>query len=285
MSDQGAEQKFGSLVVTEIDAKTLLTPAKGFIGSYDFTLNPYRGCQYGCSYCYAAAFSPNQGMRQAWGNWVVIKENAVELLSKELTRWQRKKSEPCRIYMSTVTDPYQPIETRWYLTRRLLEIMIEFQPILVIQTRSPMIIRDLDLLNQLQQLRVNMSIPTGSELVRKDFEPRTPSVKARLKAIQRVKNTTTAKCSVTITPLLPIYPADQLRFIDQLQTVDRVVIQPFHSSQARTLVASTRSEAVILKEKYTWWYQDENNHYQQFKKLLEDHLADVQEGQIGFGYE
>lgn len=285
MLNQGVRQKFGSLTFTEIDAKTLLTPAKGFIGGYDFTLNPYRGCQYGCSYCYAAAFSPNQAMRQDWGNWVIIKQNGAEILNKELEKWQRRNTEPCRIYMSTVTDPYQPIETRWYLTRRLLEIMIEFQPILVIQTRSPMIVRDLDLLSKFQQLRVNMSIPTGSEIVRKDFEPHTPSIKARLKAIHQVKNTTTAQCSITITPLLPIYPADQLRFIDQLQTVDRIVIQPLHTTQARPLSASTRSEAVHLKEKYAWWYQDEQNHYQQFKELLEKNLADIQEGQAGFGYE
>ena len=75
------------------DAKSILNKASGFISDYDFTLNPYRGCQYACSYCYAAAFSPNKKLREDWGNWVIIKQNAAELLEKELAAWTRKNPE------------------------------------------------------------------------------------------------------------------------------------------------------------------------------------------------
>src|SRR5688572_22897050 len=83
-------ENFGSANVYASNAQSLLNKATGFIAGYDFTLNPYRGCQYACSYCYAAAFSPNQKMRQDWGNWVIIKQNAAEILEKELAGWYRK---------------------------------------------------------------------------------------------------------------------------------------------------------------------------------------------------
>jgi len=78
------QENFGNTNVYAHDAKSLLTKATGFIAAYDFTLNPYRGCQYGCSYCYAAAFSPNPQMRQDWEKWVIIKQNAAEILEKQL---------------------------------------------------------------------------------------------------------------------------------------------------------------------------------------------------------
>ena len=200
-------EKFGDTTVYAQNAKSLLTKATGFIAAYDFTLNPYRGCQYGCSYCYAAAFSPNPQMRQDWGKWVIYKENAAEILAKELETWYRKNpNQPPRIYMSSVTDPYQPLESKHQLTRSLLEVMLDYRPNLVIQTRSPIITRDIDYLQRFQRLRINMSIPTGSEAVRRDFEPRSPSIKARLNAINKIRQSIDSfkgfipKISITITP-------------------------------------------------------------------------------------
>lgn len=276
------------------NAKSLLTKASGFISSYDFTLNPYRGCQYGCSYCYAAAFSPNSKMRQDWGNWLIIKENAREVLEKELIRWHNKNPDQLpRIYMSTVTDPYQPIEAKEELTQSLLDLMGEYRVILVIQTRSPLIIRDIPQLQRIQHLRINMTIPTGSEQVRKDFEPRSPSIKARLKAVKLIKQSIddskgfVPKISITITPTLPTPVAEQEAFIQQLKIADRIVIQEFHTSSRSSLVASTRQEALALKRKYAWWYDNEQQNYQQFKDKLVSLLPEIEikEGKAGFGYD
>ena len=287
-------EKFGNANVYAKNAQSILNQATGFINAYDFTLNPYRGCQYGCSYCYAAAFSPNSKMRQDWGNWVIIKQNAAELLERELANWNKKNpAKPPSIYMSSVTDPYQPIESKQQLTRCLLEAMVPYQPTLVIQTRSPMITRDIDILRQFQRLRVNMSIPTGSEKVRKDFEPRSPSIKARIHAIGTLKHSIAcdekheARFSVTVTPLLPTLPEEQATFITKLEIADRVVVQEFHSSTRRSLVASTREEAILLKSKYAWWYDNEQKSYQQFMDKLALLLGDVQimEGKEGFGYD
>lgn len=287
-------EKFGDANIYNQNAKSLLTKASGFIAAYDFTLNPYWGCQYGCSYCYAAAFSPNSQMRQDWGKWVIVKQNGAEILSKELDSWYKKNPDkPPSIYMSSVTDPYQPIESKEKLTRYLLEVMVAYRPILVIQTRSPIITRDIDLLQRFKHLRINMSIPTGSESVRKDFEPRSPSIKARLNAVKAIKQSIDPlkgyipKLSITITPLLPTLPSDEAAFINKLQFVDRVVIQEFHASHNRSLVAGTRKEAQEIKEKYAWWYDNEQVKYLMFKEKLVATLTGVQikEGQEGFGYE
>lgn len=284
----------GTAQVYVQNAQSLLNKATGFISAYDFTLNPYRGCQYGCSYCYAAAFSPNSQMRQDWGNWVIIKENAAEILKKELQSWYKKKPDrPPTIYMSSVTDPYQPIESKEKLTRHLLEVMVSYQPTLVIQTRSPMITRDVDILQQFQRLRINMSIPTGSEKVRKDFEPKSPSIPARLKAIAKLRysfpcrENCDIRFSITVTPLLPTLPEDEANFISKLEVVDRVVIQDFHASNGRSLVASTPQEALALKQKYAWWYNSEQDSYRKFKNKLIAMLpaVEIMEGKEGFGYE
>ena len=287
-------EKFGNVNIYAKKSQSLLNKATGFISAYDFTLNPYRGCQYGCSYCYAAAFSPNPQMRADWGNWVIIKENAAQLLRKELTRWRKKHGniDP-KIYMSTVTDPYQPIESKWEITRDLLEIMVEYKTTLVIQTRSPIITRDIDFLQRFKNLAINMSIPTGSESVRKDFEPRSPSIKARLNALKKIKHSINLnqgyapKLAVTITPTLPTLSEQQEDFIQQLKMVDRVVLQPFHSSSKRSLVASTRDNAETLKAKYAWWYENEEQNYYDFREKLISLLPDVEikEGKTGFVYE
>ncbi|MBD2164292.1 radical SAM protein [Calothrix membranacea FACHB-236] len=294
------KETFGDTKVYAQNAKSLLTKATGFIAAYDFTLNPYRGCQYGCSYCYAAAFSPNTQMRQDWGKWVIFKENAAVILEKELIKWYEKNPEkPPRIYMSSVTDPYQPIESKHQLTRRLLEIMLDVRdngyptPTLVIQTRSPIITRDIDYLQRFQRLRINMSIPTGSESVRRDFEPRSPSIKARLNSVLKIKQNIDyfkgyiPKLSITITPLLPTLLTDESAFIDKLAIADRVVIQDFHPNNNRSLVASTRQEADEIKQKYAWWYDSENSGYMRFKEKLKTRLSSVEikEGKNGFGYE
>jgi len=86
------------------------------MSDYDYSLNPYSGCSYGCSYCYAAFFVRDDQKRESWGNWVIVKENALQVLRKMRTDLRGKT-----VYMSSVTDPYQPIERRLKLVRSLLE--------------------------------------------------------------------------------------------------------------------------------------------------------------------
>ena len=106
--------KIGSTQVTYRPARDILTKTSGFMKTYDFTLNPYSGCSFGCSYCYAAFFSRDQAQQDNWGLWVNAKQNAAQLLGDLKPGALDGK----RIYMSSVTDPYQPLEQKILLTQK-----------------------------------------------------------------------------------------------------------------------------------------------------------------------
>jgi DNA repair photolyase len=254
-------------------AASILTKAKGFMGDYDYTLNPYSGCSFGCTYCYAAFFSKSEIQRNTWGYWVQAKENALQLLIKFRKRPLLNKT----IYMSSVTDPYQPIEKELNLTRSLLKELIEYhQPRIVIQTRSPLAIRDIDLFKQFNIIQVNMTITTDSEKVRKVFEPFCPSNISRLSAIKKINDAGINTC-ITMTPLLPIENAEN--FVKKLLDtgVKKFVIQPFHSDKGK-FVASTREKAMQLVKEMNWTMTK----YQKVLEVIRKHIPDIGIGKEGF---
>src|SRR5438105_13062354 len=100
----------GPARITYATSKTLLTRASGFMENYPFTLNPYSGCGFGCEYCYARFFAPTEEARDTWGEWVKVKQNAVEAIWKAArSTGKNALKRHATIYMSSVTDPYQPI--------------------------------------------------------------------------------------------------------------------------------------------------------------------------------
>ncbi|NLC71110.1 MAG: radical SAM protein [Desulfuromonadaceae bacterium] len=179
--------------ITEIRAKTILSSSQ----VYDYVINPYVGCQHACSYCYARFMKRFTGHREPWGEFVDVKINAPELLRKEITR--KKKGE---VWISGVCDPYQPLEAKYQLTRECLEILAENHWPVVIQTRSPLVLRDIDLFKKAENWQVGLSITTADDDIRKVFEPLAPPIGARLKAVEELhRNGITTY--VMIAPLLP----------------------------------------------------------------------------------
>jgi DNA repair photolyase len=241
------KQKLGHADVQYIQSSSILTEAKGFMGAYDFTLNPYSGCSFGCNYCYAAFFAKSTEEKDNWGNWVKVKENALQLLIK----WRKKPLINKTIYLSSVTDPYQPIERQLELTRSILkELLNHHQVRLVIQTRSPIVTRDIDLLKRFETVQVNMTVTTDSEEVRKAFEPLCPSNKVRLKAIKEIHDAGIQAC-ITMTPLLPVINPEEFTK-DLLHTgVEKFVVQPFHPDKGK-FIASTREDALVQIKKMEW---------------------------------
>ena len=147
---------------------TIFNKTSGFMEDYDFSLNPYSGCAFGCSYCYAAFFARDNSQKESWGYWVNVKNNALS----PSTEVQEEAHNRQNGLYEHVTDPYQPIEKKLGLTRSLLEELLNYhQPRLVIQTRSPLVTRDIDLLKQLNAVQVNMTVTTDSEKVRKTLSP------------------------------------------------------------------------------------------------------------------
>ncbi|MCY3558753.1 MAG: radical SAM protein [Chloroflexi bacterium] len=264
----------GVAEISYADTSQVLTKATGFMDAYDFTLNPYSGCGFGCTYCYAAFFARDAEKRDNWGYWVNVKQNAVELLSRPR---QQSKLDGALIYMSSVTDAYQPVERELGMTRGLLEIMaygsvqdpnaVEptqasmfaestptryaasgHAPRLVVQTRSPDVTRDIDLFQQIKEnggkVQVNMTVTTDDETVRKTFEPSCPSNARRIDAIRQVHEADVQAC-VTLTPL--IWANDAEVFAQRLLDtgIERFIIQPFKFTSGK-FVAQTRQGALKL---------------------------------------
>lgn len=191
--------KLGPAEVALRNSRQILARGVGRTEAYDFTLNPYVGCQFGCSYCYAAAFVPDEVRRRDWGQWVEVKENALQLLR------QRRDLAGKTIYLGSATDPYQPVESRTRLTRRILEYLATLspQPRIVIQTRSPLVTRDIDVLLRFSRLRVNVSVTTDDDEVRRSFEPNAPTISARLAALRELR-AAGLRTGCCLAPLLPV---------------------------------------------------------------------------------
>lgn len=182
--------------------KTLLNKGTGFLSGYSHTLNPYTGCSFACSYCYVRQMPVSLFRSQEWGKWVDVKLESAGLLRKELIRAKAKG--PVTIFMSSSTDPYQPIEATERVTRGLLEVMAQEPPdFLLIQTRSPLIRRDIDVLRQLgDRVRVSMTVETDGDEIRKHFTPTAPPIQARLKTLELLKDAG-VPIQAAIAPVLP----------------------------------------------------------------------------------
>jgi DNA repair photolyase len=259
------------LDVFQAEARSILSRASGYIAAFDFTLNAYSGCQFGCQYCYAAAFARSRQRMEEWGRWVVVKQNAAELLSREARRLPGRS-----VYMSSVTDPYQPIERQLGLTRALLEIMLPHQPRLVVQTRSPLVTRDLDLLRRFQNVRVNMTITTDDDEVRKAFEPLCPSNRRRLAAVEQVR-AAGIRAGVCLTPLLPVRDAHAFGARLRAVAADVYVIQHFQPAAGR-FAASTRPGAAAIAARHDWTRAD----YEMTRRVLSEYVPHLYEGRAGF---
>lgn len=181
------------MIVKEIRSKTILSASR----VYPYVINPYTGCQHGCSYCYARFMKRFTGHREPWGEFVDVKVNAPELLRREITRKKRDT-----VWVSGVCDPYQPLEGKYKLTRQCLEILAEHDWPVVVQTRSPLVLRDLDILKRGKYFEVGFSITTADDGVRRLFEPAAPPIKSRLRALEALHRAG-IRTYVMIAPMLP----------------------------------------------------------------------------------
>jgi DNA repair photolyase len=255
-----------------IESRSIFSPATGFIrrGGFEWTCNPYVGCTFGCSYCYAVFMPQNRRPVEEWGKWITAKKNAVELAEK-----QAAKVAGQAVYVSSVTDPYQPIERSLMLTRGILEALLVHQPRLTIQTRGPLVSRDVDVLRQFQSVRVNLSIPTDSECVRQQFEPKAPPLERRWEALREVREAG-VPVGICVTPTLPMEDVDGFARRIAAFRPDVLVCQDFHDAAGR-VGADTGEGARRLLAESGWGPAD----YRRFVDRLRQDLI-VFEGERGF---
>ncbi len=194
--------------VRSAEARSILTRTSGFILEAGFThsLSPARNCTFGCTYCYVPTMGIYGGLKpedwERWGQFTTYKSNAPELLRRELRPAQS-------IYCSPLVDPYQPAEETGQMMPGILDALIEAPPrVFTIQTRGPLILRDLDRLRALSQrttLRVSFSITTNRDDIRRLYEPHCARFEERLEVVCALRDAG-IETYATLAPLLPCDP-------------------------------------------------------------------------------
>ena len=170
------------------DAQSIISYTESPDVGFSASLNPYRGCEHGCAYCYARPTHEYLGFSGGldFESKIMVKERAADLLRKELSS---KSWKPQPLAMSTVTDCYQPVERRLELTRRCLEVLAEFRQPVGIITKNHLVTRDIDLLKKLaahDAALVHLSITTLDGELAKKLEPRASSPSRRLAAVREL---------------------------------------------------------------------------------------------------
>lgn len=248
MIEAGIEPAAGRL--RGASAGSILSPTTGFIAEAGFShsLTPARNCTYGCLYCYVPTLRIYGGLRREdwlhWGQFTTFKDNAAALLRRQVRSGQR-------IYCSPLTDPYQPLEAERCLMPELLDVLIRQPPrVFTIQTRGPLILRDLERLLRLAAkttLRVSFSLTTDNEDVRRRYEPHCEPIAARLETMRHLRRAGIA-VHATLAPLLPCNPEKLAELA--LETTDSDVIgDPLHVRSVKKSGATTREAAFRLAAK------------------------------------
>ena len=187
-----------------ISPKTIINKVTSPDVGMAYSMNPYQGCEHGCIYCYA------RNTHEFWGygagldfeRKILIKENAPQLLADKL---KLKSWKAATIMLSGNTDCYQPAERHFKITRRCLEVFLKYRHPVGLITKNALILRDLDLLKELQKdglVGVNVSVTSLSEDTRRILEPRTASIKKRLEAI-RVLSEHNIPVNAMLAPIIP----------------------------------------------------------------------------------
>ncbi len=189
------------VIYTEIEAKSALNRVKGM--PFDWSLNPYVGCPHACRYCFSRAYNMryrDRDVGEAFDRSIEVKKNFVEELRKQL----RRRPEGS-VALGTATDPYQPIEGKYQLTRRCLEALVDHPMPTSIVTKGPLVVRDIDVLKKLDEktdLTVYFSVPCVDEDIVRKTDPGTAPPRQRLRALRMLRQAG-IDAAVLCMPVLP----------------------------------------------------------------------------------
>jgi DNA repair photolyase len=189
----------GAKVLPE-EARSILRPQRDERYGFGFALSPYRGCAHSCAYCFVREYPNALHSMGEWGGWCAPKLNAPELL------WaQRHRLHGQSVFMATATDPYQPIESEFRLTRRCLKVLLECRDTTVlVHTRSPLVMQDVDLLREFgPRLHVGISIPTDDDTIRQVIEPHASPIPLRWTTAERLAGAG-IHVNIAATPMFPM---------------------------------------------------------------------------------
>ena len=194
------------LIIREVEAKTVLNQSR--IPGVNIVINPYTGCQHGCSYCYAKFMARYSGYHpQMWGQFVDIKINASCVLENQLKK--KRKGPRSKVLLSSVTDAYQPIESQYKITQRCLELLHEYHYPVSILTKSNLVSRDIDILSLNGDNEVGFTVISLDKRVSQVFEGGAPVARRRLDAMNTLSEAG-IKTYAFVGPMFPLLSTDTL---------------------------------------------------------------------------
>lgn len=264
-------------IIKEIQAKSILVQSK--LPDTDYVINPYTGCAFGCSYCYASFMGRFVGKRvEDWGNYVFAKVNLGEVLDKELHKIKDKTKS---ILLSSVTDPYQGVESKYRLTRTALELLLKhrWQWTVGILTKSSLVTRDIDLFKKFPNVTVGVTVTSTDDAVGRFLERAAPPASLRIKALKTLHDAGIPTYAF-VGPLLPHFAAtpDKLkeifdalesagvseiymehlnlspyikkRLAQKMEGADNNIMEKFYSSQSKSYRAELDAVIADLLKSY-----------------------------------
>jgi DNA repair photolyase len=241
--------------VSERPARSALTKTGGFLAGFTHTLQPYLGCRFGCEYCYVKGLGVHRFHQpvQEWGGYVHPRTGIAQELRKELGRYARRaKLDELAFFMSSSTDPYQPLERRMRLTRACLEVLCEFPPrLLMVQTRSPLVENDFALLRRLgERCWLSMTLETDLDDVRAAVAPLSPSIERRM-ATMRAARRAGIQVQAAVSPCLPFSSIETFG-VRLLDVADRVVVDTFASGDGQQGKRTAATQVPSIYEQMGW---------------------------------
>jgi DNA repair photolyase len=214
----GAELRADQAKYQEVTCRSALNRVRGM--PFNWTLNPYRGCTHGCHYCFARRYHVQFEMNadDEFATLVLVKHNIVEVLAREVDRpsWRRE-----RIALGTATDPYQPIEGHYKLTRGSLEALAVGRTPVGLITKGPMVVRDIDVLGEVARASactVYMSVPTVDEDAWRALEPGTAHPLQRLRAVRQLSDAG-INAGVLMAPIVPGFSSSRSKLERTVKTI------------------------------------------------------------------
>jgi DNA repair photolyase len=224
--------------VIEMEARSALVHSRLGV---DYVINPYTGCRFGCSYCYATFMSRyvSEPVEQ-WGEYVYVKRNIVDVFERELARMKPERRDRS-ILMSSVTDPYQGAESKYRLTRGIMKALAResYPGSVSVLTKSPLVLRDVDLFRELPLFEAGITVTSADDEIGRWLEARAPRPEKRLEAL-RVLNEEGIRTYAFVGPLVP-------HFVERTELLEDVFARLADAGVRRVYVEHLNVKGYIRK--------------------------------------
>jgi len=258
------------LKIAEVECKNALV--KSGIEGMDYALNPYTGCQHACVYCYAEFMKKYTNHSEPWGEFVGVKINIADRLRQRI-----KRTKPGTIMMGTVTDAYQPLEEKFHLTRQCLEILADSDFPIFIQSKSDLILRDIDIFKKIKEKEIGLTITCPDPKIEKIFEPNASDLENRFEALAKLKESG-IPTFVFFGPILPYFSDDEKSLKLIFERLQKIGIKKIYLDKMNYVKGKFKKIRFLLDKDFPGalvFYESVINHPERYNEWLKDNLNAV----------